>query len=233
MNTIQQEEIKIAVSRGINFSKKIVKIKSVINNIIKRIVDIVAGIVGTILIIPISLIVIISNLISKENGPLFFVQERVGKNGKLFKMYKFRTMVVDAEEKLQECIESSEETREEYKKYKKLKNDPRITKIGKFMRKTSLDEFPQFINILIGQMSLVGPRPYLPREIEEMGKYYEYIIKCKPGLTGLWQIAGRTNINFKTRLRLDYKYVKEKNLFYDLKILLNTFVITFTGKGAM
>ena len=132
-----------------------------------------------------------------------------------------------------ECINSSEETRLEYQKYKKLKNDPRITKIGKVLRKTSLDEFPQFINILKGDMSLVGPRPYLPIEKYEMQRYYDYIIQCKPGLTGLWQVAGRNNINFKTRLRLDYKYFKERNFIYDFKILLNTFIITFTKKGAM
>lgn len=232
MNIIE-ESVKIAPSKHINFSRKIIKLKNIFNNVLKRTVDIVAGLVGIIILIPLCIIVFIVNLIKKENGPMFFVQERIGKNGKLFKMYKFRSMVENAEEILQECINSSEETREEYQKYKKLKDDPRVTKMGKILRKTSLDEFPQFINILKGDMSLVGPRPYLPREKEEMGRYYEYVIKCKPGLTGLWQVAGRTNVNFRTRLRLDYKYYREKNFIYDIKILLNTFVITFTGKGAM
>lgn len=235
MNIID-ENVKVASSKHVDFGKKVVSIKNIknkINKFLKRTLDIIAGIVGLIILIPLCVIIYIVNFLRKENGPMLFVQERIGKNGKLFKMYKFRSMVENAEEILEECINSSEETRAEYEKYKKLKDDPRITTVGKFLRKTSLDEFPQFINILKGEMSLVGPRPYLPREKEEMGRYYEYVINCKPGLTGLWQVAGRTNVNFKTRLRLDYKYYRESNFFYDLKILLNTFVITFTGKGAM
>ena len=103
-------------------------------------------------------------------------------------MYKYRSMVIGADEKLSTYLKENEEARKEYSKYKKLKNDPRITKVGKFIRKTSIDEFPQFINVLLGQMSLVGPRPYLPREQEDMGNYYKYIIQCKPGITGYWQV---------------------------------------------
>ena len=121
----------------------------------------------------------------KDKGPLFFSQDRIGKNGKLFKMYKFRTMVVGADDVLKELLSKDEEARKEYAKNKKLKDDPRVTKIGKFLRSTSLDEFPQFFNVLKGDMSLVGPRPYLPREEDDMGYYYYYITQCKPGITGL------------------------------------------------
>ena len=155
----------------------------------KRTIDIIAGVVGTILLIPITILVWLVRIIKKENnGPLFFEQLRIGKNGKQFRMYKYRSMCMNADETLKKYLEENEDARKEYKKYKKLKNDPRITKVGCFLRKTSLDEFPQFINVLKGDMSLVGPRPYLLREKEDMGYYYYYVTKCKPGLTGLWQV---------------------------------------------
>ena len=138
--------------------------------------------------IPLTIGIAIANLICKDNGPIFYSQYRMGKNGKLFKMYKYRSMVVGADEKLKKYLEENEEARKEYKKYKKLKHDARVTKVGEFIRKTSLDEFPQFINVLKGDMSLVGPRPYLEREKEDMNGYYKYITTFKPGLTGLWQV---------------------------------------------
>ena len=170
--------------------------------VVKRIIDIVAGLVGVILLIPITVLVWIVRIIKKENtGPLFYEQLRIGKNGKQFRMYKFRSMCMNADEKLKTYLAENEEARKEYKKYKKLKNDPRITKVGCFLRETSLDEFPQFINVLFGSMSLVGPRPYLPREKEDMGEYYSTIVKVKPGLTGPWQVAGRSNLKFEDRMK--------------------------------
>ena len=169
----------------INYKKKA---KRKIERIVKRMIDIVGGLVGLVFLLPLTIIIYIANLIEKDNGPIFYTQERIGKNGKLFKMYKFRSMVVDADEKLYQYLEENEEAKEEYTKYKKLKYDPRVTKVGAFIRKTSIDEFPQFINVLKGDMSLVGPRPYLPREKEEMKYYYPYIIQDKPGITGFWQV---------------------------------------------
>lgn len=198
-----------------------------------KIFDILGGLVGCVFIIPIMFAVIINNLRDKDFGSIFYVQERIGKNGKLFKMYKFRTMVKDADKKLEELLEKDENARLEYKKYKKLKNDPRITKFGEFLRKTSLDEFPQFINVLKGEMTLVGPRPYLPREKEDMGEYYNYIIQHKPGITGYWQISGRYDITFEDRLDIDFKYHYKKSLKNDIKILLITVLITARKKGAM
>lgn len=141
------------------------------------------------MIIPLTIGIYIANLIVKDNGPVFYCQNRIGKDGKLFKMYKFRSMVVGAEKKLEEYLEKNEEAKKEYAEYKKLKNDPRITRVGRFIRKTSIDEFPQFINVLKGEMSLVGPRPYLPGEKEEMHGFYKYITSCKLGLTGFWQVS--------------------------------------------
>lgn len=164
------------------------KFKTKIESIIKRTLDIIGGIVGVIALIPTTIVIYIANLIVKDKGPIFFTQERIGKNGKPFKMYKYRSMVLGADEKLKEYLQENEEARKEYKKYKKLKYDPRITKVGAFIRKTSIDELPQLINVLKGDMSLVGPRPYLPREKEDMKYYYPYIIQSKPGLTGFWQV---------------------------------------------
>lgn len=163
-------------------SKKKNKYFTYFENFIRRLIDILAGIIGLILIIPLTIIVYISNKINHDDGPVFYVQKRIGKNGKKFKMLKYRSMVVGAEEKLKEYLANNKEAEKEYKIYKKLKNDPRITKIGGILRKTSLDEIPQLLNLLDGSMSLVGSRPYLPDEIEDMGEYYNIIIKNKPGI---------------------------------------------------
>ena len=206
--------------------------KNIGYRLIKRIVDIIGGLVGIIFLIPITMVLYIVNLFSKENkGPLFFEQLRIGKNGKEFRFYKYRSMVMHADEKLWKYLNSNPEAKEEYKKYKKLKNDPRITKIGKFLRKTSLDEFPQFINVLKGDISLVGPRPYLYREKEDMGKNFDTIITVKPGLTGYWQVNGRNDVDFEERTRMDVEYIKDRSLWLDFKILLKTVLKVFTKKG--
>ena len=200
---------------------------------IKRILDIIGAIVGIAILIPLTVVVWIGNRICKDKGPIFYSQERIGKDGKIFKMYKFRSMVVGAEQILEELLEKDVDAREEYSEYKKLKNDPRITKMGNVLRKTSLDEFPQFINVLKGDMSLVGPRAYLVTEKEEMGKAYEKIIKCKPGVTGLWQVSGRSEINFMHRLDIDIEYYEKKDTFLDFKILLKTISIVLNKNGAI
>lgn len=204
-----------------------------IGKILKRLIDILGGIVGTIVLIPLTIGIAIANLICKDNGPIFYSQYRMGKNGKLFKMYKYRSMVVGADEKLKKYLEDNEEARKEYKKYKKLKHDPRVTKVGEFIRKTSLDEFPQFINVLKGDMSLVGPRPYLEREKEDMNGYYKYITTFKPGLTGLWQISGRSDVDFATRIDLDMQYYYNHSLKGDIKILFKTAMKLVKREGAL
>lgn len=204
-----------------------------IGKIFKRLIDILGGIVGTIVLIPLTIGIAIANLICKDNGPIFYSQYRIGKNGKLFKMYKYRSMVVGADEKLKKYLEENEEARKEYKKYKKLKHDQRVTKVGEFIRKTSLDEFPQFINVLKGDMSLVGPRPYLEREKEDMNGYYKYITTFKPGLTGLWQISGRSDVDFATRIDLDMQYYYNHSLKGDIKILFKTAMKLVKREGAL
>lgn len=210
-------------------SKIILKVEK----ILKRFVDILGGICGLILLIPLTIGIYIANLIAGDKGPIFYTQERYGKNGKIFKMYKFRSMVVGADEKLKKLLEEDEEARKEYTEFKKLKNDPRITKVGEFIRKTSLDEFPQFINVLKGEMSLVGPRPYLPREREDINGYFNYIISVKPGITGFWQTNGRSNTTFVDRLDMDMKYYYKHSLKLDMKILKQTVDTIIKKEGAI
>lgn len=207
-------------------------IAQISNKFLKRCIDIVGALIGIIILLPLVIVITSINLISKDAGPLFFVQERIGKKGKSFKMYKFRSMKVGADEELKKLLAENPKANEEYTKYKKLKDDPRITKIGKFLRKTSIDEFPQFINVLKGDMSLVGPRPYLEREICEMEHYYNVVIKHKPGITGLWQVSGRSEVTFKERLQMDMQYDQNCNVANDVKILCKTAINVIKHEGA-
>ena len=204
-----------------------------VDKFFKRTIDIIASIFGIIALLPLTICVYIANLICKDRGPVFYTQNRIGQNGKIFKMYKYRSMIVGADDKLEKYLEENEEARKEFKQYKKLKDDPRVTKVGKFIRKTSIDEFPQFINVLFGSMSLVGPRPYLPREKEDMGEYYSTIVKVKPGLTGPWQVAGRSNLKFEDRMKLDIDYVKNMSLKKDIKMVWKTVTKVFKKDGAI
>ena len=198
---------------------------------LKRTVDITASATALLLLSPVFLVT--SLAIRKDSdGPAMFTQKRIGKDGKLFEIYKFRTMVPDADKKLFEMLEKDEKAREEYKLNKKLKNDPRITKLGNFLRKTSIDELPQLLNVLKGDMSLVGPRPYLPREKDDMGAYYNTIIESKPGITGLWQVSGSSNTTFEDRLEFDKEYTENKGFFYDMGLLTKTVGVVIHKDGA-
>ncbi len=200
--------------------------------ITKRIIDIMIGIVGILFLIPVIIIVKILYLLSGDFHSIFLTQNRIGKNGKEFKFYKFRTMVLHADEILFKLLEENEELAKEYKVNKKLVNDPRITKAGNLLRKTSLDELPQLLNVLKGDMSLVGNRPYLPREKEDMGEYYKEIIKTKPGITGYWQVNGRSDVSFERRLKLETYYSNHCSLDLDIRIFFRTFKVVLFGKNA-
>lgn len=200
--------------------------------VIKRTFDIICGLIGVLILIPISIIIKIIYICNKDFSPIFFTQNRIGKNGKEFKFYKYRSMVANADEILFRMLKEDKEIAKEYKKNKKLKNDPRITKVGEFLRKTSLDELPQLINVLKGDMSIIGNRPYLPREKEDMGEYYDDIIKTKPGITGYWQVSGRSDLSFKKRLELEQFYSNQISLKLDIKIFFKTFQVVFLKKGA-
>jgi len=222
---------QIIVRKPISIYKSKLFLK--IEKISKRGLDIIGGLMGVISLIPITIGVFIAQKVYGDKGPIFFSQTRIGKDGKLFKMYKYRSMVINADEELEKYLAQNKEAREEYNKYKKLKSDPRITKVGKFLRKTSLDEFPQFINVLKGEMSLVGPRPYLPKEQEEMEDYFYFITSFKPGVTGFWQISGRNNVTFIDRMKMDMNYYYTHSLKKDIKIIFKTIKKVIVKDGAI
>ncbi len=198
----------------------------------KRAFDILVGFFGILMMLPLAFIIKAVSIINRDYTSIFYKQQRIGKNGKLFSMYKFRTMVPNADEVLVELMRKNPEFRNEYYMHKKVKNDPRITKIGKLLRKTSLDEIPQFINVFLGEMSLVGNRPYLPIEKEDMGGYFKIITSTKPGLTGIWQVSGRSNTTFQRRLILEKNYSMHRNFKTDLEIIWKTIVQVFKKDGA-
>jgi Undecaprenyl-phosphate galactose phosphotransferase WbaP len=198
---------------------------------IKRAGDICTTVVGGALVLP--LILVLSLLVWIESrGPVFYTDLRMGRDGRLFPCIKFRSMVADAETLLQQMLAQDEEMREEYLKYHKLRNDPRITRVGRFLRKTSLDELPQLWNVLRGEMSLVGPRPYLPRESEEIGAAHEEILRVPPGITGPWQVSGRNHTPFGERVRMDAYYVRDWSVWLDLVLLARTVGVLLFGRNA-
>lgn len=217
---------------AITLEKNKASVKEVGYLFIKRLFDIVCGLLGCILILPIAIVVKIAYVCDKDFSSIFYSQIRIGKNGKKFKMYKFRSMVPNADEILFKTLDIDKVAAEEYKKNKKFKNDPRITKVGRVMRKLSIDELPQLINVLKGDMSMIGNRPYLPREKDDMGEYYKDIIKTKPGLTGYWQVNGRSDTTFNERLKLESFYSNHNSLVLDIKIFFKTFQVVLFGKGA-
>ena len=210
----------------------LLSLKKTMYSFIKRLFDIVCSLVGIIFLIPLSIIIKISYILMGDFHSIFFTQNRIGKNGKEFKFFKFRTMVVNADEVLFKLLKEDKEMAKEYKKNRKLKNDPRITKLGKILRRTSIDELPQLINVFLGNMTMIGNRPYLPREKEDMGKYYKDIIKTKPGITGYWQVSGKKNATFQKRLELESFYSKNCGLKMDIKIFFKTFGAVVKGHGA-
>lgn len=198
--------------------------------VVKRLIDLVGSIVGVVLTIPFIFVVGIAIKLESKSlrAKVFFVQERVGKDGKTFKMIKFRSMQEDAEEQLKNLLHKNEIKGAMFK----MKNDPRVTKVGKFIRKTSIDELPQFFNVLIGDMSLVGPRPPLMREVVQYSEKDKARLLVKPGITGLWQATVRNDSDFDVMVRLDVQYIREISLMMDMKILFKTISVVFHPNGA-
>lgn len=193
----------------------------------KRIIDVVASLLGIFLLFPLAVIIaILIRLDSKGN--VLFSQKRVGLNGKIFNMYKFRSMVVNAEELKEKLKKQNEMSGPMFK----MKDDPRVTKIGKFIRKTSIDELPQLINVLKGEMSLVGPRPSLPKEVAQFEPWMKERLLVKPGLTCYWQVSGRNNIDFEDWMLLDIKYINDRSLWVDIKLIFKTFFVLFGDQNA-
>lgn len=193
----------------------------------KRAIDITCSTVGLIVLSPV--FVVVGILIKLESkGEIIFKQKRVGRNREEFEMYKFRSMVVNAEELKEKLAKENEMSGPMFK----MTDDPRITKVGKFIRKTSIDELPQLVNVLRGEMSLVGPRPSLPKEVAEFEEWMHERLEVKPGLTCYWQVSGRNNIDFEDWMKLDIKYVRERNLWLDIKLILKTVLVLFGDENA-
>ena len=208
------------------------KFKSVMYHSSKRVFDIICAIIGCIALLPIALVVKISYILTGDFNSIFLVQKRIGQYGKEFNFYKFRSMVPNAEDMLIKILMENKDLAREYKINKKLKDDPRITKMGMILRKTSLDELPQMINVLKGEMSIIGNRPYLPREKEDMGEHFGNIVKTKPGITGYWQVSGRSDTTFEKRLELEETYSQYASFKMDAKIFFKTFEVVLGTKGA-
>lgn len=194
----------------------------------KRMLDFLGSFIGLILLLPLFILLAVLIKMEDPKGPVFFRQVRVGQHGKEFYMYKFRSMVENAEGMLDQLIDQNEVNGNMFK----MKNDPRITRIGKFIRKTSLDELPQLWNVFKGEMSLVGPRPALPREVQNYTSYDRQRLQVMPGCTGLWQVSGRNSVGFKEMVELDLTYALERNLLMDIKIIFKTFKVLLGSKDA-
>ena len=207
------------------------KLKMPWNLGIKRFLDIFIVVIGGVIILPFLLLIALLVKISSP-GPVLYEHKRLGKNGKPFNAYKFRSMVVDSEERLKKLLESDPRLMKEWEENHKLKNDPRVTLVGKFLRRTSIDEFPQLINILKGEMSLVGPRPITDKEVAKYGEDFSRIFSVKPGLTGLWQVSGRSETDYAARVSYDTYYLQSWSVWLDIWVIFKTFGAVLRGKGA-
>lgn len=196
-----------------------------------RLFDILFAIMVLVAVAPVLVLVIVA-LQAASPGPIFFVQQRVGRDGTLFPCFKLRTMVPDAAERLEKLLSESAEARAEWHADHKLRNDPRITSLGRFARAFSLDELPQLANILLGHMSVVGPRPIVEAEIWRYGSAFADYCSVRPGLTGLWQVSGRNDTSYEERVRLDSEYARDRNLVLNLKIITRTFSVVLGRRGA-
>jgi len=207
------------------------KLKMSWNLWIKRFLDLAVVIIGGLFILPLLLIIAVLVKVSSP-GPVLYGHKRLGMNGKYFTAYKFRSMVIDAHERLQKLFESNPEIKKEWDKNHKLQNDPRVTAIGRFLRRTSMDEFPQLINILKGEMSLVGPRPIVDEEVSKYGEDFNWVFSVKPGMTGMWQVSGRSEADYAARVLYDTYYLQSWSVWLDIWILFMTIGAVLRGKGA-
>ncbi len=201
-----------------------------VSHVVKWLLDFILSLLLIVLLLP--LLFVIACFVMSDGGPIFFVHYRIGRNGQKFGCLKFRTMVVDADTVLVATLASDPEALAEWTTRRKLVKDPRVTQIGHFLRRSSLDELPQLINVLRGDMSIVGPRPIVKEEVSKYGEDIQYYYKVRPGITGLWQVNGRSRTTFAERVLIDKRYVRDWNLYHDLVILSKTVPVLLTRRGA-
>jgi len=209
-----------------------VSVHASVSSILKRGMDVALALVGLVIASPIMLLIAIL-IKSSDRGKIVFAQSRVGLKGETFNCYKFRTMVMDASEQLRHLLETDPEARREWESTQKLQNDPRITPLGRFLRKSSLDELPQLLNILRGEMSVVGPRPIVKSEIEKYGPFYPAYAAVRPGLTGLWQVNGRSDTEYEQRVQFDRSYTENWSMRSDIAIVAKTIPVLLFSRGAV
>ncbi|WP_143760278.1 sugar transferase [Paenibacillus sp. FSL R5-0765] len=224
----KEAEIVMDPSLGYNASTMSGQNADKVYLFMKRMLDLLGSFIGLIILCPLFAVIGVLIKIEAPQGSVFFRQVRVGQNGKEFHMYKFRSMVANAEDLLEQLIDQNEVNGNMFK----MKNDPRITRIGKFIRKTSLDELPQLWNVFRGEMSLVGPRPALPREVKNYTSYDRQRLQMIPGCTGLWQVSGRNSVGFEEMVELDLTYARERSMMVDIKIIFRTFKVLVGSKDA-
>lgn len=231
-STLQSSGVEVEQLESLLLMKYRYNLLQPVNFTLKRALDILATAVLLVVLSP--LMAMIALLVRASSaGPVFFAQERIGKSGRRFRCLKFRTMVQNADQRLEGLLASDPAVREEWMKYSRITRDPRVTRVGRLLRRFSLDEWPQLWNVLKGEMSLVGPRPYMPRETEKIGSFMDVITRVRPGLTGLWQVSGRKETAFDERLLLDEYYVRNWSLWLDTVILLRTVRIVLQARGAL
>ena len=201
------------------------------SSMLKRVMDVAIAVPALIFLAPL-LIAIYALIKIFDPGPAVFRQLRVGRDGRQFVVFKFRTMRVDAEARLSHYLNANPEAREEWNRYQKLRNDPRVTFLGRFLRKSSLDELPQLVNILRGEMSIIGPRPVTTAEVSRYGKAFPFYTAVRPGVLGLWQVKGRNRLTYPERVALDVRYVTTWSVWEDLKILVQAIPVVLLGLGA-
>ena len=224
---MNQNDVSVTIS-NVN---SIVLVKKWVYLFVKRLLDILLSIIGIVFLLPLALFVKIFYVCTGDFHPIIYSHDRVGKNGKVFKMYKFRSMIYNADEELKRILKVKK-YRDEWNKFQKITDDPRITKIGKILRKTSLDETPQFINVLLGDLSLIGPRPLVPGELDSHNGNHKIYESVRPGITGWWAVNGRSATTYKKRLDLEYYYVKKCGIKLDLRIMFKTIIVMFNKDGA-
>lgn len=230
---MQKSIVESRTSYNVNISEEYEDIHSFLQGkryylFMKRLIDIFGSLVGIIFLSPVELLIALAIKIENPKGKVIFKQRRVGKDGKPFYIYKYRSMVSNAEKLLDNLIDQNDTTGPMFK----MKNDPRVTKVGQFLRKRSLDELPQLFNVLKGDMSLVGPRPPLPREVINYSDYDKQRLLVIPGCTGLWQVSGRSTVGFDQMVALDLQYIKRRSIVYDLFIILKTITLFFGSRNA-
>lgn len=217
--------------RGVDVRMPVRPPQNPVNETILRLLDVVVGIVAVIVFGPLLIGLAIAIYVTSP-GPLIFAQPRIGKNGREFRCFKFRTMVVDATDRLEQLLASDPAARAEWARDHKLRNDPRITPLGRFLRKSSLDELPQFFNLINGTMSIVGPRPIVNAEVVRYGRRFQDYCRVRPGITGLWQVSGRSDTTYRRRVALDVAYSKHRSLGLNIKIMLMTVPAVLAAKGS-